>query len=260
MNGFLNTRFLLFLILLPFFFAGPAFSQTIPTYSYKIVNVYPHDSGAFTQGLVYSDGFLYEGTGQNGQTTLRKVDLKTGTVLQLHELPDEYFGEGITIFGDKIIQLTWQSNVGFYYDKESFMPIEQFYYSTEGWGITNDGKRLIMSDGTAVLHFLDPQTFQETATLEITDDKAPVKGLNELEYINGEIYANVWPSDRIARISPSTGKVVGWIDLKGILGYYKDNYQVDVLNGIAYDSEHDRLFVTGKYWPKLFEIKLVPTK
>ena len=260
MNGFLNTRLLPFLILLLFFFAGTAVSQTIPNYSYRIVKVYPHDTGAFTQGLVYSDGFLYEGTGQNGETTLRKVDLKSGTVLQLHELPDEYFGEGITIFGNKIIQLTWQSNTGFYYDKESFMPIEQFYYSTEGWGITHDGEQLIMSDGTAVLHFLDPHTFQETATIEVTDDKGSVKGLNELEYINGEIYANVWPSERIARISPSTGKVVGWIDLKGILGFYKDNYQVDVLNGIAFDSEQNRLFVTGKYWPKLFEIKLVPAK
>lgn len=256
----MNIRFLSLLILLPFFFAGLALSQIIPTYSYKVVKVYPHDIGAFTQGLVYSDGFLYEGTGQNGQTTLRKVDLKTGTVLQLHELPDEYFGEGITIFGDKIIQLTWQSNTGFYYDKESFLPIEQFHYSTEGWGITHDGERLIMSDGTAVLHFLNPQTFQEIATMEVADDKGPVKGLNELEYINGEIFANVWPSDRIARISPSTGKVVGWIDLRGILGYYEQQHRVDVLNGIAYDSEKNRLFVTGKYWPKLFEIELVPAK
>lgn len=236
---------------------APAESPAIPTYSYEIVKTYPHDRKAFTQGLVYSNGFLYEGTGQNGQTTLRKVDLKSGTVLQLYELPPEYFGEGITIFGDKIIQLTWQSNTGFYYDKESFLPIDQFYYSTEGWGITHDGQRLIMSDGTATLHFLDPQTFQEIGQIEVRDEKGPVKGLNELEYVNGEIFANVWPSERIARISPATGKVTGWIDLTGLLGYYKDSGQVDVLNGIAYDSKSGRLFVTGKYWPKLFEIKLI---
>lgn len=237
-----------------------AFTQTIPTFTYKIINIYPHDSEAFTQGLIYSNGYLYEGTGQRGQTTLRKVDLKTGTVLQFHELSNEYFGEGITIFEDRIIQLTWQSNTGFYYDRESFMLIEKFYYATEGWGITHDGERLIMSDGTATLHFLTPHTFEETGQVEVTDTEGPVKGLNELEYVKGEIFANVWPGDRIVRISPDTGDVTGWIDLSGLLGYYQKNQQIDVLNGIAYDSENDRLFVTGKYWPKLFEIRLIPKK
>lgn len=236
------------------------FSQDIPVYSYQIVNIYPHDSGAFTQGLVYHEGYLYEGTGQHGETTLRKVELKTGKVLQLHQLDDEYFGEGATIFGNRIIQLTWKSNTVFYYDLEKFLLIEKFYYPTEGWGLTHDGERLIMSDGSARLYFFDPYSFEQINRVEVTDNNRPVEGLNELEYVKGEIFANVWPGERIARISPETGKVTGWIDLSGILGYYQQNRRVDVLNGIAYDSENDRLFVTGKYWPKLFEIKLIPRK
>lgn len=231
--------------------------KSAPVYGYKVVNIYPHDPEAFTQGLVYADGVLYEGTGLEGKSTLRKVALKTGTVLQLHELPDEYFGEGIAVWGDKIIQLTWETNVGFYYDRRSFTLIDQFYYSTQGWGLTHDGERLIMSDGSATLYFLEPGTFMEINRLEVTDEHGPVDKLNELEYVRGEIFANVWPGDRIARISPQTGKVLGWIDLAGLLGHYKNNREVDVLNGIAYDAENDRLFVTGKYWPKLFEIKLI---
>ncbi|MFL5803187.1 MAG: glutaminyl-peptide cyclotransferase, partial [Roseiflexaceae bacterium] len=173
-------------------------------------------------------------------------------------ISDTYFGEGITIFGDKILQLTWQSQVGFVYDKASFEQIGEFHYSTEGWGLTHDGTRLIMSDGTATLHFLDPQTLQETGTLDVYDNNGPVVRLNELEYINGEVYANIWQTDRIARISPQTGQVLGWINLTGLLGPEDRQQPVDVLNGIAYDAAGDRLFVTGKLWPKLFEIKLIP--
>lgn len=226
-------------------------------YTYKIINVYPHDHTAFTQGLVYEDGFLYEGTGISGRSTLRKVDLETGNVLQSIDLPFQYFGEGITILGDRIIQLTWLHNVGFVYDKSSFELLREFYYPSEGWGITYDGKSLIMSDGTSTLHFLNQITFEETRNIEVYDKYGPVSSLNELEYIQGEIYANVFKTDRIARISLVTGKVLGWIDLKGLLSQEDLVSSVDVLNGIAYDSISDRLFVTGKLWPKLFEIDLI---
>ena len=235
----------------------PGDSDAIPVYTYNIVNTYPHDRSAFTQGLVFEDGFLYEGTGLYGQSTLRRVELETGDILQIRGLPDQFFGEGITVYGNEIIQLTWQSNVGFVYDKNSFDLLQQFNYSTEGWGITHDGERLIMSDGTSKLHFLDPQTFEEIGQLAVFDDNGPVTRLNELEYVQGEIYANVWQTDRIARISPATGRVVGWIDLEGILTAEDRSEPVDVLNGIAYDADTDRLFVTGKLWPKLFEIDLI---
>jgi len=227
-------------------------------YTYKIINSYPHDSTAFTQGLVFDDGFLYEGTGIYGHSTLRKVQLQTGLAVKTHSLASQYFGEGITIFGDRVIQLTWQSHVGFVYDKESFKPIGQFTYPTEGWGITHDGKQLIMSDGSSLLYFLDPATFKETRRIEVVDTNGPVEKLNELEYVKGLIYANVWQTDRIATISPQTGRVTGWIDLTGILkptGPYASEMS---LNGIAYDPHSDRLFVTGKLWPRVFEIELVP--
>lgn len=230
-------------------------SDEISIYSYKVVNTYPHDKKAFTQGLVFENGFLYEGTGIKGNSSLRKVDLKTGDVLQVHELSDEYFGEGITIFENRIIQLTWQSNVGFIYDKDSFELLQEFEYLTEGWGITHDGENLIMSDGTNKLHFLDAETFKEINVIEVSENSTPIQDLNELEYINGEIYANVWKTDRILKISPVTGNVTGMIDLKGLLSK-EEIEDADVLNGIAYDSENDRLFVTGKWWPKLFEIEL----
>jgi glutamine cyclotransferase len=185
------------------------------------------------------------------------VELETGDILQILELSDEFFGEGITIYGDKIIQLTWQSNIGFVYDKNSFELLQEFNYSTEGWGITHDGVRLIMSDGTSTLHFLDPQTFEEIGQLEVFDDDGPVTRLNELEYVQGEIYANVWQTDRVAIIAPETGRVIGWVDLRGLLTAEDRSEPVDVLNGIAYDAETDRLFVTGKLWPKLFEIELI---
>jgi glutamine cyclotransferase len=226
-------------------------------YTYNIVNTYPHDRNAFTQGLVFEDGVLYEGTGRFGHSTLRRVELETGGILQIRELSEQFFGEGITIYGDKIIQLTWQSNVGFVYDKYNFELLQEFNYSTEGWGITHDGTRLIMSDGTSTLHFLDPQTFEEIGQLEVFDNDSPITRLNELEYIQGEIYANVWQTDWVARIAPQTGLVIGWIDLRGLLTAEDRSEPVDVLNGIAYDAEADRLFVTGKLWPKLFEIELI---
>ncbi len=237
----------------------PGNSDVIPIYSYSIVNTYPHDPDAFTQGLVFEDGVLYEGTGLLERSTLRRVELETGAILQIRELPNQFFGEGITIYGNEIIQLTWRSNVGFVYDKSSFELLREFNYSTEGWGITHDGKHLIMSDGTSILHLLDPQTFEKTGQLEVFDNDGPVTRLNELEYIQGEIYANVWQTDRIARIAPDTGRVVGWVELGGLLTAEDRSEPVDVLNGIAYDTEADRLFVTGKLWPKLFEIELIST-
>lgn len=235
----------------------PDGSGVTPVYTYVIVNIYPHDRDAFTQGLVFEDGFLYEGTGLYGHSTLRRVDLETGTILQVHELSDEYFGEGITIYEDKIIQLTWKSSTGFVYDKNTFELLREFSYPTEGWGITHDGERLIMSDGTSTLYFMNPQTFERVGQLEVSDNDGPVTRLNELEYIKGEIYANVWQTDRIARIAPETGRVIAWVSLQGLLTAEDRLEHVDVLNGIAYDAQNNRLFVTGKLWPKLFEIKLV---
>jgi len=229
-----------------------------PVYTYEVVNVYPHDHGAFTQGLVFENGFLYEGTGLRGQSTLRKVTLETGDVVQIHQLPSRFFGEGIAIYGDRIVQLTWQSRQGFVYDKDSFALLRDFSYPTEGWGITHDGERLIMSDGTSTLYFLHPDTFEETGRVEVKDDGQPIQLLNELEYIHGEVYANVWQTDRIARINPETGAVTGWIDLKGLMSANERAGSGAVLNGIAYDAAGDRLFVTGKLWPKLFELVLRP--
>jgi len=224
-------------------------------YTYNVVNVYPHDPNAFTQGLVIEQGVLYEGTGLYGGSTLRRVDLETGNVLQSYVLSNEFFGEGITVFGDKIIQLTWQNQKGFVYDKHSFDLLQEFSYPTEGWGITTDGSQLIMSDGTATLYFLDPETFETVGQVEVHDD-GPVTNLNELEYINGEIYANIWRTDKIAIINPQTGQVTAWIDLTGI--YTPESSDPNsVLNGIAYDAEGDRLFVTGKLWSQLFEIELI---
>jgi glutamine cyclotransferase len=235
----------------------PGNSDVIPVYTYNVTNTYPHDRNAFTEGLVFEDGVLYEGTGRFGDSTLRRVELETGNILQIRELSAQFFGEGITIYENKIIQLTWRSNIGFVYDKNSFELLQEFNYSTEGWGITHDGERLIMSDGTSTLHFLDPQTFEEIGQLEVFDNDGPVTRLNELEYVQGEIYANVWQTDRVARIAPGTGRVVGWVELGGLLTAEDLSEPVDVLNGIAYDAMTDRLFVTGKWWPKLFEIEMI---
>jgi len=230
--------------------------QPAPVYTFKVVNSFPHDPTAFTEGLVSDGGALYEGTGLNGQSSLRLVDLSSGRVLQSLPLSSEYFGEGVTVWGDHIIQLTWKSHVGFVYDKTSFQLLKTFNYPTEGWGLTHDDQHLIMSDGTATLHFLNPDTLEETGRITVTAAGQPVFALNELEYVRGEILANVWRTDRIARIAPATGQVTGWIDLTGLLSPADRQQPVDVLNGIAYDAEHDRLFVTGKLWPKLFEVTL----
>lgn len=229
----------------------------VPVYTYNIINSYPHDPGAYTQGLIYVDGTMYEGTGRRGASSLRRVDLETGQIIQMLQLSPELFGEGITLFDDRIIQLTWQAHVGFVYDRESFDLLGTFNYPTEGWGLTQDGTRIIMSDGTARLYFRDPETLAETGWVDVFDNQGPVTLLNELEYIDSEVYANIYRTDHIAIINPDTGRVRAYIDLTGLLGPEDRTQPVDVLNGIAYDADQDRLFVTGKWWPKLFEIKLV---
>lgn len=224
------------------------------------MHTYPNDASAFTQGLVYVDGMLYEGTGLNGRSSIRMVDLKSGRVLQEHDLPNNYFGEGLTDWGNNLIELTWQSHIGFVYDRFSFRILKTFIYDGEGWGLTHDSKHLILSDGSSTLRLLDPQTFQPVGQIAVTDEGKPVTSLNELEFIHGEIYANVWQTDRIARISPSSGKVIAWIDLSGLFPASQRQSPDAVLNGIAYDAQHDRLFVTGKLWPQLFEIEVVPVR
>ena len=232
--------------------------EQVKYYTYEIVNTYPHDSGAFTQGLIYYDNNLYEGTGLRGESTLRFVDLETGTVLRQREIAQatsgNYFGEGITIFRDTVYQLTYTSQVGFKYNKDTFDSLSEFSYSTYGWGLTHDGTNLIMSDGSHRLSYINPDNFDVIKIIEVTDTTGPVVRLNELEYINGEIYANIWMSNRIAVISPITGEVTAWIDLTGIAIITPS---MDFLNGIAYDEATDRLLVTGKLWPNLFEIKLI---
>lgn len=237
--------------------AGKSASQ-IPVYGYRIVNVYPHDRGAYTQGLDFDGGYLYEGTGGEGRSSLRRVELNTGRILQEYRLEDRYFGEGITVLKDRIFQLTWRNREGFVYDRSSFRRLHTFRYDHEGWGITHDGRRLIVSDGSATLHFIDPQTLREVGALQVRDEGGgSVTGLNELEYVRGTIYANVWPTNRIAMINPRTGSVTGWVDMAGLLTAFDARSGVDVLNGIAYDPAGDRLFVTGKMWPQIYEIKLL---
>jgi glutaminyl-peptide cyclotransferase len=238
------------------FFPSQRAGGSPPVFTYRVIRSYPHDRRAFTQGLIYRKGFLYEGTGMNGQSGVRKVKLETGEVLQVHAIPRQYFGEGITEWHGSIIQLTWQSEIGFVYDIATFQQTKTFAYRGEGWGLTNDGTRLIMSDGSSSLRFLDPETFEETGRLRVRDQNGPVENLNELEYVRGEIFANVWHSERIARISPKDGRVTGWIDLAGLLPPMEHG-GADVLNGIAYDEAGRRLFVTGKWWPRLFEIGVI---
>ena len=228
---------------------------TVPLFGYEVVNVYPHDPEAFTQGLVYHDGFLFESTGRNGQSSLRKVRLETGEVVQRHDVDRRYFAEGLASWGDRLVQLTYQTNVGFVYDRSSFTLSKTFSYPGEGWGLASDGRRLIMSDGTPRQRFLDPETYNETGRVLVSDPLGPVEDLNELEVVKGEVYANVWLTDRIAIITPATGRVTGWIDLSGLLRPGRADSDA-VLNGIAHDAARDRLFVTGKLWPRLFEIRL----
>ncbi len=232
----------------------------IPSYSYRVVHSFPHHPEAFTQGFAFEDGYFYEGTGLRGESSLRRVIPETGVVEQFISLEDEYFGEGIALVDDRIIQLTWRSQVGFVYDKQTFERIGQFTYPTEGWGLTYDGQRLIMSDGSSRLYFLDPETFERIGQLQVSGPHGPVTRLNELEYIDGEIYANIWMTDRIARIDPVTGEVRAWVELAGLPLPEDRSGGEDVLNGIAWDPTTNRLFVTGKLWSRVYEIELVESE
>jgi glutamine cyclotransferase len=223
---------------------------------YKVIKSYPHDKGAFTQGLVYENGLFYEGTGQVGSSNLRKVEPETGKVIFQLNLEPPLFGEGIAILGERIFQLTWESKVGFVYNKSTLKQINKIYYQTEGWGLTTIGDKLLMSDGSNILYIMDPDQYNIISEIEVYDNEKMVDKLNELEYINGEIWANIWQTDLIARIDPVSGKVIAYIDLKGILSDSETDTTIDVLNGIAYDQSGKRIFVTGKNWPKLFEIRI----
>lgn len=229
----------------------------VERYTYKVIERYPHDPSAFTQGLVYVDDYFYEGTGLYGQSTLRKVEPESGDLLVGARLPNEVFGEGITLFDGKIYQLTWKARTGYIIDAETFELLDTFTYGSEGWGLTHDGERLIMSDGSHRLTYLDPETLEQTGQIEVFDGDAAVTQLNELEFIDGQIYANIWQTDQIAIIDPESGQVTAWIDLTGLLPTEELAQPVDVLNGIAYDAEGDRLFVTGKLWPTIFEVELI---
>ncbi|MFZ5798893.1 MAG: glutaminyl-peptide cyclotransferase [Thermodesulfobacteriota bacterium] len=251
--------FLLLLILATFAAsAAAARAEAIPVLGYRVLNSYPHDGGAFTQGLVMADGVLYEGTGLHGRSSLRRVDLESGTVLQSRALPRQFFGEGVAVLGNRIIQLTWRSGFGFVYDRDTFALLRTFTYPAEGWGLTTDGRHLIASDGSAILRFLDPETFAEVRRLTVVDQDGPVTRLNELEYVAGSIYANVWQTDRIAVIDAASGRVTAWLDLRDLLPPEERTRPVDVLNGIAYDASNGRLYVTGKLWPRLYQIEPVP--
>jgi glutaminyl-peptide cyclotransferase len=228
--------------------------------TYRVVHAYPHDQHAFTQGLVYVDGLLYESTGIKGQSSLREEDLETGRILRMQIDSDRYFAEGLTDWKNTLIQLTWQSHVALIYDRATFRQLRTFRYDGEGWGLTHDAKSLILSDGTATLHFFAPDTFKELRRIAVNDHGKPVTQLNELEFIHGEIYANIWHSNRIARISPASGRVLGWIDLKGLMPRDQLSSDEAVLNGIAYDPDHGRIFVTGKLWPRVFEITVLPER
>jgi glutaminyl-peptide cyclotransferase len=231
----------------------------LPVYGYTVAHVWPHDTDAYTEGLFYLDGYLYEGTGNVGQSSVRKVDLRSGKVLQQTATPGAgLFGEGIVAWKNRLIELTWRGQRGFVFDLATLQPLTEFNYSGEGWGLTSDGKHLLMSDGTPTLRLLDPETLQQVGHIDVTANGKPLANLNELEWVHGQIYANVWLTQRIARIDPASGKVVGWIDLTGLSPHPEDTPDPanDVLNGIAYDAAHDRLFVTGKRWPHVYEIRL----
>jgi glutaminyl-peptide cyclotransferase len=240
----------------PGFAMWQARAETLPLYTYTVVHAYPHDRDAFTQGLQYLDGFLYEGTGLNGRSSIRKVKLETGEVVQRRDIAERYFGEGITVWRSQLYQLTWQSGTAFTYDLATFAPRRTFGYTGEGWGLTHDADSLIMSDGTEYLRFLDPTTFRERRRVKVVAAGAPLRNLNELEYVKGEVFANVWQTDHVARIDPATGRVTGYLDLRGLLTP-REKASTDVLNGIAYDEGGDRLFITGKLWPKVFEVRIV---
>lgn len=258
MNSQYNRLF--FVLLISGLILG-LFAQSAPGFkakklAFELLQTFPHDKSAFTQGLIYHNNVLYEGTGQRGASSLRKVTLENGVVQQMHHLEDQFFGEGVTILNNRIYQLTWQSNVGFIYDLESFSFQEKIYYPTEGWGLTTDGEHLILSDGSETLYWYDPASFSEMSSLVVRDNGNPVKGLNELEYINGQIFANVYPTDYIVRIDAKSGEVTGWLDCSNFLTPSERRY-TDVLNGIAWNPDNGHLFLTGKYWPLLYEIRLL---
>ncbi len=236
--------------------AEPPPNVPAPKYGYQIVNIWPHDSNAFTQGLILQDGKLLESTGQEGFSSLRRVDPESGKILQKVDVPEPYFAEGIAELNGKVYQLTWQHQVGFIYDAQTFQKVGQFNYEGEGWGLATDGQSLILSDGSNRIRFLDPSSFRVTRTITVLDAGKPINELNELEYVNGEIYANVWHDNRIATIDPQSGRVTSWIDLNGLMPEGELHDPEAVLNGIAYDKANDRLIVTGKLWPRLFEIKI----
>lgn len=245
--------------ILPFFVScRDQRDETTPVYPCRVVKTYPHDTNAFTQGLVFDGGFLYEGTGLYGRSSICKMKLETLEVLRSRQIPEEFFGEGITVFGDKLILLTLHAGIAFVYDKQTFDLVKTFSYPGQGWGITHDSNRLILSDGSPNLRFLEPVTFELIGSIKVTDQNTPIAGLNELEYIDGRIYANIWRTNRIAIILPDSGRVTAYIDLSNLFSNYPPSNPVDVLNGIAYDADRKRLFVTGKFWPKIFQIKLVP--
>jgi glutaminyl-peptide cyclotransferase len=234
---------------------GNPSAQQAVNYTYKVVKTYPHDTAAYTEGLIFSNGSLYESTGQYGQSSLRRVDLETGRVLQMYNLSSEYYAEGLTLVDNKLIQLTWLEHIGFVYDANTFELKANFSVSTQGWGLTYDGTSLILSDGSSTLSYLNPQTYQVTRQVNVKDGNQSINNINELEYVNGDIYANIWMTNKIAIINPQTGQVKGWIDLSGL---YQSTDFNSVLNGIAYDQQNNRLFVTGKNWPNLYEITIKP--
>jgi glutaminyl-peptide cyclotransferase len=237
--------------------SGSGARAAVPIYGYDVVHSYPHDPAAFTEGLFYLNGYLYESTGLEQHSSIRKVRLETGEVVQKYDVPAQYFGEGIVNWHNRIVGLTWRSHVGFVYDLKSFKPLKEFHYDGEGWALTQDGSQILMSDGTSEIRLLNPQTLLQTGRIQVTLDGKPVENLNELEWVKGEILANVWQTNWILRIDPHDGRVIGAINMSGLLApsdFVKG--QTDVLNGIAYDAKGDRLFVTGKNWPRLFEIRL----
>jgi glutaminyl-peptide cyclotransferase len=235
---------------------APPENAVVPTFGYQIVDIVPHDTSAFTQGLVFHDGNLLESTGEEGRSSLRRIELETGKVLKKVDVPSPYFAEGIAVLNGKVYQLTWQHQLGFIYDAQSFERVGDFKYDGEGWGLTTDGQSLILSDGSNRIRFLDPASFRVTRTITVLDNKTPVNQLNELEWVQGEIYANVWHDEKIAVINPQTGRVTSWIDLTGLMPEGELQDPEAVLNGIAYDQTSSRLFVTGKLWPRIIEIKV----
>ena len=238
----------------------PCHAQKTPEFTYKVVHAYPHDRTSFTEGLEYHNGFLYESTGLMGKSVLRKVRITDGVAVQNINLSPQYFGEGITVIGGEVVQLTYQTQIGFVYGLNDFKVRRTFTYQGEGWGLTNNGREIFFTDGSAEIRVLDPKTLAEKRRIKVQEGGRPINNLNELEWVEGELFANVWQTQRIARISPQTGAIKGWIDLSGILSPMYQTQAVDVMNGIAYDAAGKRLFVTGKWWPFLFEIQLIPKR